>query len=132
MRSFRTKLSFGEMKLLFSVKNYCFLICLIRCGLEKERLYQLSSQIWGDRQLRVAALVFSSPHHGEETFLLQRRTPLLHLQKRLSLQENTVFTNKLTSSSPAHSCFLLASSLSRSHSCSPLLFHSRFMKLRSF
>lgn len=123
MCSFRSKLSFGEKTLLFSVKNYCPSICLIRHRLEKDRVYQLGSQIWRQQHL-VAVPVFSSPCQGAETFLLQRQIPLLHLQKRLGLKK-TLCTQINTH--PAHlltAAFFLASSLSRSHSCSPLLSHS--------
>lgn len=105
--SFRTKLSFGEMKLLFSVKNYCPLIYLIRRGLEKERLYQLSSQIW--RQAAPGGCPsLLQPSSWGRNLSSPEADPITASPEETGPEENIAYTNNLTSSSSAHSCFLLS------------------------
>lgn len=102
-----TKLSFGEMKLLFSVKNYCPLICLIRRGLEKERLYQISSQIW--RQAAPGGCCsLLQPSSWWRNLSSPEADPITASPEETGPEENTAYTNKLTSSSSARSCFLLS------------------------
>lgn len=102
-----TKLSFGEMKLLFSVKNYCPLICLIRRGLEKERLYQISSQIW--RQAAPGGCCsLLQPSSWGRNLSSPEADPITASPEETGPEENTAYTNKLTSSSSARSCFLLS------------------------